>query len=495
MASLLLLVLLLSIWPNLSIVYESHIDFLYVRYKDELKSARSNIEAVFQKYKHEIDFYQFCTCSDSTAFGEMIYMQIRETESRHALDISLYDDISSSMWGLMALSANNISHSRLTAIATNWDSTKELVTGFATIFSPGVTFEPIEMPISLHTSKVLQNLRTKAIDLVSLTGFYSPKQLQVITHKLLDPLANMRPITKAGFVVLFYPAAVVGGSVSSHNSIDKRQPTKHAVPHGGPLLHWLQNTTTMAVDITTFGTSATLSLLNKCRRDQLESLSTAKLFLLDEKDKKECSFSFATVLKRPRITIIIPVLRPEQLPEVFATIRFNLVSELIIVYSPRSQVDEAMLPRFNSSKIREIVNPVNGIYGNPERSFGLANIPKRRVGWVYFLDDDNFMHNNAFIMMQTKAVVNVLFFGMEHCPNAKHPVVTPSECTEGKVDTGNAIFSAQAVMDLSWPHDVIGDGIFCEQVCAMDHTTITYHPILASYHNGMRCKDLETETI
>ena len=126
------------------------------------------------------------------------------------------------------------------------------------------------------------------------------------------------------------------------------------------------------------------------------------------------------------------------------------------------------------------------------RKSKIAHIPNNRTGWVYFLDDDNLMHNNIWMVFQTRAISNIILLGAQHCPDFnRERLHYPALCKNGKVDTGSAIFSAQKVINRPWVTTNVYDGQFIVDTCKMDVNQVTLLQIIASYHNGLLCMEVE----
>jgi hypothetical protein len=86
------------------------------------------------------------------------------------------------------------------------------------------------------------------------------------------------------------------------------------------------------------------------------------------------------------------------------SIRFSFVKEWIIVHDHRTynaSIRNASSAVFGHAhpKIKECFTSDEGNYGNSERNFGLNLVPEERMGWIYFLDDDNYMHVNMWTLM------------------------------------------------------------------------------------------------
>lgn len=87
------------------------------------------------------------------------------------------------------------------------------------------------------------------------------------------------------------------------------------------------------------------------------------------------------------------------LHEVVKSLRFNFIHEWIIVHDHRTINDSVAVFQGKHPKIREVFNPNSGNFGNPEKEFGLSLVPPDRKGFIYFLDDDNYVHVNLWTLM------------------------------------------------------------------------------------------------
>ena len=261
-----------------------------------------------------------------------------------------------------------------------------------------------------------------------------------------------------------------------------------------PLLTWMDSSSKhLSIDLTAFGSNSSLSRLNKQRKAYLSKTLPITTFPMTE--NQQLSFVIATIVKAPRLTIIVPSLRAHLLSLILPTINFNLVHEVIVVHSMNSHVISPQLTYLQNPKIRELFNVNNtGVYGNPERTMGLASIPTNRVGWVYFLDEDNLMHANIWMVMQTHAVSNIILLGAEHCPYYdKDRYHFAKQCKTGQVDTGAALFSTQRVVNRIWLPNQVYDGPFIVDTCKMNMRQVIFLPIVASYHNGLLCDNINVK--
>ena len=117
-----------------------------------------------------------------------------------------------------------------------------------------------------------------------------------------------------------------------------------------------------------------------------------------------CTFTYSTFLLYVCTYIILlrqitPCGRPQLLTEVLNSLRFSFIQEWIIVHDHRKFNESVAVFEGKHPKIREVFTPNSGNYGNPERDYGLSLVPPERKGFVYFLDDDNYVHVNLWTLM------------------------------------------------------------------------------------------------
>eukprot|EP00597_Dinobryon_sp_UTEXLB2267_P007127 CAMPEP_0170085832 /NCGR_PEP_ID=MMETSP0019_2-20121128/20627_1 /TAXON_ID=98059 /ORGANISM="Dinobryon sp., Strain UTEXLB2267" /LENGTH=368 /DNA_ID=CAMNT_0010302511 /DNA_START=461 /DNA_END=1567 /DNA_ORIENTATION=+ len=263
--------------------------------------------------------------------------------------------------------------------------------------------------------------------------------------------------------------------------------------HSNSLLQWLEAAKhTHSVDNNIFEAEA-LRVLHELRSQYVE-ISDQKSYCHDEQSIKSINFVFSTLLYTPRVTLITPSGRPHLLEEVKKSIRFSFVKEWIIVHDHKQNESIAVF-KGRHPKIREIFNKDDGNFGNPERNFGMDSVPLDRTGWVYFLDDDNYVHVNMWTLMQQQPLGHIVFTGqLQGCPLDDHTAYFPQKCLVYWVDTGVGFFDRQLLLDMHWdPVRHEADGLFYQTVCNAHPDTITRTQLVASYHNGQHCAFIERE--
>jgi hypothetical protein len=486
-------------------VSPSYTSFLYEKYVEEIKSASAKIPSSAKTIQNNE-----VSCKYSASYGEMIYMHMRESVALSALNIYGNGDINVLFWMIQALQKNaRFSRSNVTlGVMYSFDRTTELsktLNNFVVDYSlTGVKVQ--FMDISAHAAHTVSKEKLSAVSYDAV--FFDELSHHLFpVHQVLGALTQHRSLTAAGLLVFFHTPRV--GLVKRHfskenvNSIAKRKRellrshsgqaaedgsaldsiTSAAAEHD-ELIHWLgEQSHKMSIDVTYFGEKRSVDIIQAQR---------SKSKLTPASVNEQCSIALATVVPQPRVSIVIPAGRVHLLPNLLRSIKFNLVSEVIVVHSHRSGIATPQLGHLRNPKIVELFNTKTpGKFGNPERNMGLASLPRSRVGWVYFLDDDNMMHQNMWMVMQTQAVRNVVLLGGENCPNYKGTSIhVPVGCKAGNVDSVYSLFSTQLVLRKPWAEQAMVDEPYVMSACLAAPSNTVVLPLVATYQNGQLCVDV-----
>jgi hypothetical protein len=463
------------------------------------------------------------SCRHASPYGEMIYFHTRESKVQHALIVYDNGDIDVLYWMLKALGKNTeeSAENSTLSLVYSYDN-KELASlidqflQLNKIHKVQVRFRDVSLRVTSVKTKN-QISRLQALHDVSYDVIY----FNLVSHRkflinaILEPQIARRSMKDAGLLV-FYDTCnsrfiqmhnahrslkvnetnlIINGSftknknssgvltpaVASANQTDsKPQQGQGQRVLEDELSVWLSHTGSMSIDVTQFGNH--LDMINAERRKQRLVMSSSN----------NCSIALATIVPHPRVTIIVPASRPHLLPHILRSIRFNLVHEVIVVHAYISPARKPQLGHLRNPKIVELFNTKTpGKFGNPERNMGLASLPRSRVGWVYFLDDDNMMHQNMWMVMQTQAVRNVVLLGGEECPNYKGDRFRPppSSCLVKAVDSSYTLFSAQLVRSRKWLVDRNFDAPFVAEACKVDPAQVAVFKLVAAYQNGIICDE------
>eukprot|EP01036_Dinobryon_divergens_P022540 gene22540-30805_t len=289
---------------------------------------------------------------------------------------------------------------------------------------------------------------------------------------------------------------------------------------GNAMLGWLTMAKEMySVDNHIFGSTA-LKTLGDVRKEKIRT--SAENFCHDEDKIRSIEFVYSSLLATPRATLvhtprlqlsryqqlqvltvhmfmfprqITPCSRPQLLQEVLKSLRFGFIQEWIIVHDHMKVNESVAVFQGKHPKIREVFNTISGSFGNSERDFGLSLVPPERKGFIYFLDDDNYVHVNLWTLMQQLPLQNIVFTGqIQGCPNDDQSAWFPTKCQVYWVDTGVGFFSRELLIGIHWdPVRHEADGLFYQSVCKAYPDKITRTQLVASYHNGQYCKEVAVE--
>lgn len=144
-----------------------------------------------------------------------------------------------------------------------------------------------------------------------------------------------------------------------------------------------------------------------------------------------------------RMTIVTPSMRPENLLDVAESIDFDYLDEWIIVYDGSKVSSNPRL--FNHSNIKEYVFYGDGNTGNPQRNYGIERIEKQDT-FIYFLDDDNQIHENLYKLLDVAMDGEFYTFNQEGG-------IKGDQIAKDKIDTGMYLVDFKISKDVRWyPH-------------------------------------------
>lgn len=184
------------------------------------------------------------------------------------------------------------------------------------------------------------------------------------------------------------------------------------------------------------------------------------------------------------LTIITPCCRPENIRNVYHSVDFKYVHEWIIVYDG-VHVKENPLMFPDNPKVREYVHTSPGCLGSPQRNFGMNNI-KNYDTWLFFLDDDNLIHPELYVFLQTAQPGHIYSFDQLRADGST--VLKGDMYVKGHIDTASILIDANLVREQPrWPIYLEltygGDGEFIENLYAQHKGKFVYVNKCLSYHN------------
>lgn len=162
-----------------------------------------------------------------------------------------------------------------------------------------------------------------------------------------------------------------------------------------------------------------------------------------------------------KVVVITPSYRSENLTKhIFPTINFDYIDKWIIVHDSDKVKERAFGE--NGGRILEFFNnDRKGDSGNPQRNRGLEAVaelyPEGSV-FVYFLDDDNVMHPNFYVVLQNIAAGQIYTFDQIGHPmnRTRFKGNNPVPC---QIDTAMFLGDFDLFRDARW---IVGGGAFAD---------------------------------
>tara|TARA_Y100000817_G_scaffold314286_1_gene312639 strand:- start:684 stop:1277 length:594 start_codon:yes stop_codon:yes gene_type:complete len=188
-----------------------------------------------------------------------------------------------------------------------------------------------------------------------------------------------------------------------------------------------------------------------------------------------------------KVVIITPSYRSDNLKKhLLPSIDFNYIEKWIIVHDSDKVKEKAFGE--NGGRILEFFNnDLAGDSGNPQRNRGLEAVaelyPEGSV-FVYFLDDDNIIHPNFYVVLQHIEAGRVYTFDQVGHPCNKE--IFYGDCPEPcNIDTAMFLVDFDVCRDIRW---TIGGGAFADGRYIYDcviknRPKWVYMKMIACYYN------------
>ena len=182
----------------------------------------------------------------------------------------------------------------------------------------------------------------------------------------------------------------------------------------------------------------------------------------------------------PRLSIITPCCRPQNLIRLKESIDFKKIDKWYIVYDTTK--NRTYTRQFNDSKIIELECGLPGISGNSMRNHGIQQV---KDGLVYFLDDDNIIHPNLWTLLEKMDTSH--FYTIDQINKSKlgtNGILKGGRIQVGKIDTAQFIVPREFMKDIEFQvNNYCADGEFIVEVNSKFLNCHTYIPEIACYYN------------
>lgn len=480
---------------------ESYMKYYYKLFHSDVKiiSDRLNSSCVNPLPNEFIEWHS--KYGTSSIDGELIYMKMRELDrSLNVLEIGSGYGLISAYILQAIVDKKQGSLTAVGKIKNNLFDKGTLRNEYAAKgYFKFIEGEEINILRSLIQKKIIY-------DIIFIGPDFDIEQHNLLINNFLDPLIKLRGKENSKFLpalqLYFYTNNKETQLKSIENDLDLEQVKKdkehtyrkhrHHQHSTNKLLRWLHEHKERSIET---------NILNGMSNILLQNLRYNWNWGIDSENicgyfsaKYENILVYASILEVPRVTIITACSRPHLLNVAKKSIDFNLIDEWIIVYDlttsiaaydSKKKIDKfsGNLPLFqNNKKITEIFNTERiGAWGNIERNIALQHISKDRVGWLYYLDDDNIMHSNIWEVFQMNLPTHLIFLG-----NFRGGLTVFSYvCEIGLVDSGQLIIPIQIAKETYWqPYNYSADGLYITDICNLHSNIIKRLFLSASYHNG-----------
>jgi hypothetical protein len=178
------------------------------------------------------------------------------------------------------------------------------------------------------------------------------------------------------------------------------------------------------------------------------------------------------------INIVTACSRPENLPKLFSSIRFEHIHMWHIVYDT-SKNNTIQFQFQGNPKISERTCDVKGICGHPQINYALDRIQE---GYVYVLDDDNIMHPDFWNIVSKFDGEHVFTFDQFRSPQGRK--LLGNQIKESKIDTSQFIVPRKLIGSTRWveqKHN--GDFFFINEIHNNHPTKFKYISGVYAYWN------------
>jgi len=188
---------------------------------------------------------------------------------------------------------------------------------------------------------------------------------------------------------------------------------------------------------------------------------------------------------KPKINIITPCCRSDNLDIIIKSINFELINKWYIIYD--TSKDRTYAKKFQDNpKVEEHFCSETGTVGHPQRNFGLNLI---NDGFVYFLDDDNIIHPEFWNIVPTLDINHFYTFDQQQIYVGK--ILKGDQIEVYHIDTAQFIIPKQLIKNLTFDiNKYEADGIFITKINELYPKNHIYISKIACYYNYLEVNNL-----
>jgi len=185
------------------------------------------------------------------------------------------------------------------------------------------------------------------------------------------------------------------------------------------------------------------------------------------------------LIKIPKLSIITPCCRSNNLDIILKSINFDLIDKWYIIYD--TSKNRTYTKKFeDNTKIEEHFCSDEGVVGHSQRNFGLKLI---NDGFVYFLDDDNIIHPEFWNII-SRLDINYFYTFDQYRTNN---ILKGNNIKTYFIDTAQFIVPRLMIKDISWNvNNYSADGEFISKIYNLYPKKHIYISKILSYYNKLK---------
>ena len=156
-----------------------------------------------------------------------------------------------------------------------------------------------------------------------------------------------------------------------------------------------------------------------------------------------------------KITIITACSRPENIKIIKDSLNFDYIDKWIIVYDGKKVEN---IQGINQPQIKEhIFTDQESIKGTAQRNYALTFVEN---GFIYFLDDDNFIHPNFYLLLHFVELGKFYTFNQEN----NKQILKGNKIQLRKIDTSMFLIDYALTNGHLWKNDDLHDGKYISTI-------------------------------
>lgn len=181
------------------------------------------------------------------------------------------------------------------------------------------------------------------------------------------------------------------------------------------------------------------------------------------------------------VSIITACSRPQNLKEIYKSIKFSQIDTWYIVYDT-SKCRTYEFQFLLEPKIVELMCDKPGFAGHPQINYALDLI---KDGFVYIMDDDNIFHSTFWTLLPTLDKDTIYTWDQNRIQENR--ILKGDTIEERKIDTSQFIVPRQFIGSIRWTvNKYAGDFRFIKQIFKKYKDKFIYIPKVACYHNYIK---------